>query len=387
MSRISRTRSAAAGIEAPASSASLHSEPLGNAAAAAKSRHSDLRQHQPEAKPQQQPPIMSADSTEQHSTEQHSADMPQVAGAMHQSSTDENMLASQSEAAKAPDGKIPLASGNPFPVASDSRAARTRSLPPKPTTARTRSTKPPAAKPAQTAAPAEHAVPEVHAAPSASHLSSTLAGIAQSLVTFSNNLHATPAHASDAVPEQIDMDLDFTNDSDDSDFQPGREPVQADDDVIDLSQEDPVDVVEHGDGSIAIRSPLQAAAVAAVEAGVGHDDDDEEEEFQQLKGKSKRKAAAKDASGGTSQYIFVAPCLLAHLPACKHARLYACLPAFAHGSSSCLLPLLCHLLLRKILPGFRRYLMSRCSLPCAVCSFNTAIKGSQQLLVWLVQYG
>lgn len=327
MSRISRTRSAAAGIEAPATSASLHSEPLGNAAAAAKCRHSDLRQHQPEAKPPQQPPIMSADSTEQHNTEQHSTDMPQVAGSLHQGSKDENMLASQSEAAKAPDGKIPLASGNPLSVPSDSRAARTRSLPPKPITARTRSTKPPRAKPAQTAAPAEHAVP---AAPSAHHLSSTLAGIAQSLVTFSNNLHAAP-NASDAMPEQIDMDLDITNDSDDSDFQPEQEPAEVDDDVIDLSQEDPVDVVEHGDGSIAIRSPLQAAAVAAVEAG-GVDDD--EEEFQQLQGKGKRKAAAKDATCGTSQHFLASlhpACLLAGLPAClsacKLARMPACLLA------------------------------------------------------------
>lgn len=310
MSRISRTRSAAAGIEAPATSASLHSEPLGNAAAAAKSRHSDLRQHQQEAKPQQQPPVMPADSAEQHST-----DMPQAAGLLPQDSKDENMLASQSEAAKAADRKIPMASSNSLPVPSDTRAARTRSLPPRPSTTRTRFTKPQPAKPAQTAAPAEHAVPEVPAAPSANHLSSTLAGIAQSLVTFSNNLHA--ANTSDPVPEQIDMDLDFTNDSGDSDFQPEQESAEADDDVIDLSQEDPVDVVEHGDGSIAIRSPLQAAAVAAVEAGVG---DDDEEEFQQLQGKGKRKTAAKDANGGMSQHslAFLQP-LLARSPACKLA--------------------------------------------------------------------
>ena len=310
MSRISRTRSAAAGIEAPASSATLHSEPLGNAAAAAKTRHSDLRQHQQEAKPQQQPPIMPADSTQQHST-----DVPQAAGIAHRGSKDENLLTSQSEAAKAPDRKIPTASGNSLPVPSDIRSARTRSLPPKPTAARTRSTKPLPTKPAQTAAPAEHDVPEVPPAPSSSHLPSTLAGIAQSLVTFSSNLQAAPAHTSDPAPEQIDMDLDFTNDTDDSDFQPEHEPAEADDDVIDLSQEDPVDVVEHGDGSIAIRSPLQAAAVAAVEAGVN---DDDEEEFQQLQGSSKRKTAAKDATGGASSHItaWLHPCLLAHLPAC-----------------------------------------------------------------------
>ena len=312
MSRISRTRSAAAGIEAPATSTSLHNEPLGNAAAAAKSRHNDLRQHQQEAKPAQQPQIMPADSTEQHST-----DMPQVTDLAHEGIKDENMLASQSEAAKAQDRQIPIASGDSLPVPSDTRAARTRSLPPKPTTARTRSAKAPPAKPAQTAAPAEHAVP---AAPSANHLSSTLAGIAQSLVTFSNNLHAAPAHTSDPVPEQIDMDLDFTNDSQDSDFQPEQE-FEADDDVIDLSQEDPVDVVEHGDGSIAIRSPLQAAAVAAVEAGVG---DDDEEEFQQLQGKGKRKTAGKDATGGMSHHSlgFLHPCLLAGLPACLPACLW-----------------------------------------------------------------
>ena len=312
MSRISRTCNAAAGIEAPVSSASLHSEPLGNAAAAAKSRHSDLRPHQQEAKPQQQPSIMPADSTQQHST-----DMPQASGIAQQGSKDENMLTSQSEAAQAPNRKLPAASVNSIPVPSDTRAARTRSLPPKPTTARTRSTKPPLLKPAQTAAPAEHAVP---AAPSASHLSSTLAGIAQSLVTFSNNLHAAPSHSSDPVPEQIDMDLDFTHDSDDSDFEPECEPAEADDDVTDLSQEDPVDVVELGDGSIAIRSPLQAAAVAAVETGVGNDD---EEEFQQLKGKSKHKAAAKDGTGGMFQHI---PCFAAPFLPCLPARL----PAYLH---------------------------------------------------------
>lgn len=312
MSRISRTRSAAAGIEAPAATANLHSEPLGNAAAAAKSRHSDLRQQQPEAKPPQQLAVMPAE----HSAAQHSMDTPQAECTAQQGSKDENM---QSEAAKPPQGKVSLATGTSLPLLTDSRTARTRSLPPKPTTTRTRSLRPPASTkpPPHTAAPAEHAEhagPAMPAAPSANHLSSTLAGIAQSLVSFSNSLHSAPPVPSTSAPEQIDMDFDFTNDSDDSDFQPELESAHAaeeDDEVIELSQEDPLDVVEHGDGSIAIRSPLQAAAVAAVEATAATaatavaacGDDDDEEEFQQLQGKGKRKAAAaKDATAGMTQH-------------------------------------------------------------------------------------
>ena len=332
MSRISRTRSAAAGIEAPAASASLHSEPLGNAAAAAKSRHSNLCQLPPEAKPQQQLPVMSADSAAQHSM-----DTPQTECMVHQGSKDEN---TQAEAAKAPQS---LASGTslPLPFPSDSRTARTRSLPPKPTTTRTRSLRPPAStKPAAPAEHAEHAGPDMPAAPSANHLSSTLAGIAQSLVSFSNSLHSAPPLSSNSAPEQIDMGCDFTNDSDDSDFQPEMEAAHAeeDDEVIDLSQEDPVDVVEHGDGSIAIRSPLQAAAVAAVEATAATaataGDDDDEEEFQQLQGKGKRKAAAaKDSTAGMSLHscvfesLFVG-CVLRHLNV-KPQALVCVLEAYA----------------------------------------------------------
>lgn len=307
MSRITRTRSSAAGIEAPPASVGLQNEPLGNAAAAAKNRHSDLRQHQQEAKPQPQPPVMPADNAGQHST-----DMPQ-AGLEHQGSLDENVLVSQSGTLKASDGKIPQAQANTH-ISSNSRAARTRSLPPKPSTGRTRSAKPPLARTTQAApAPAEHALPEAPAALSATNsLSLTLVGIAQSLVAFSANLHTTPAGPEDDLPEQIDMNCDLTNDSEDSDFQPEAEPAQ-DDDVIDLSQEDPLDVVEHADGSIAIRSPLQAAAVAAVEAAAEAGGDDDEEEFQQLQGKGKRKqaAAAKDMLGGRSQHSTTLACSLA----------------------------------------------------------------------------
>lgn len=297
MSRISRTRSAAAGIEAPAASVGLHSEPLGNAAAAAKNRHSDLRQHPQQAKSQQQPPVMPPDNVEQHSTDTLQADLT------HQDSLDENVLVSQSGALKASDGKIPPADVHTH-MPSDSRAARTRSLPPKPSTGRTRSAKPPLAKtvPHNPSSPAEHALPEAPAAPAANSLSSTLAGIAQSLVAFSTNLHTLPADPAESLPEQIDMDCDFTNDSDDSDFQPEMEPPQAEEEIIDLSQEDPLDVVEHTDGTIAIRSPLQAAAVAIVEAAAEADGGDDEEEFQQLQDKGKRKqAAAKDVMGGRSQ--------------------------------------------------------------------------------------
>ena len=287
MSRISRTRSAAAGIEAPATSSGLNSEPLGNAAAAAKTRHSGSRQLQQEAKSQrQQPSVMPADNTEQQSSANLQADI------QHQSSIDENAFAAQPQ--KVSDQIFSTAAGNTNQLLPDSHAARTRSLPPRPKPARTRSAKPPLARPAQSAAPAEHAMPAESAAPSANPLSSTLAGIAQSLVAFGSNLNNVPPDAADGAPEQIDMDFDFSNDSDDSDFQPDREPAQADDDVIDLSQEDPVDVVEHADGSVAIRSPLQAAAVAAVEA----DANDDEEEFQQLQGKSKRRQTKQASTGG-----------------------------------------------------------------------------------------
>ena len=333
MSRIARTRSAAAGIEAPATSVGHHSEPLGNAAAAAKNRHCDLRQHQQEAK-SQQPPVVPGDRVGQHST-----DMPQV-DLVHQGSKDENILVSTSDVPKALDGKLPPADGNTHIPSDSLRAARTRSLPPKPSTARTRSAKLPSAKAAQEAAPAvhalpdapaEHALPAAHAAPSANRLSSTLAGIAHSLVTFSNKLHAAPADSAEAVTEQIDMDFDFTNDSDDSDFQPEQEPAQADDEVIDLSQEDPLDVIEHPDGLIAIRSPLQAAAAAATKAG-GEEDDDEDE-FQQ-QGKGKRKQAAKDPIGGEST---TSPCLLgAHLTMSSYAMYFTICtePLLATGHST-----------------------------------------------------
>lgn len=308
MSRISRTRSGAAGIEAPAASVRLPSEPLGNAAAAAKNRHSDLRQHPQQAKSQQQLPVVSADNAEQHSTNMLQADLT------HQDSLDENVLVAQSGTLKAPDGKIPPADAHTH-LPSDSRAARTRSLPPKPSSGRTRSAKAPLAKTSHNpSSPAEHALPDAPAAPAANSLSSTLAGIAQSLVAFSTNLHTMPADPAESLPEQIDMDCDFTNDSEDSDFQPEMESPQAEDDIIDLSQEDPLDVVEHTDGSIAIRSPLQAAAVAVVEtaaasaaeAGGG----DDEEEFQQLQGKGKRKQqpAAKGVMGGRLYPSL--PCLL-----------------------------------------------------------------------------
>lgn len=287
MSRISRTRSAAAGIEAPATSSGLNSEPLGNAAAAAKTRHSGNRQVQQEAKSQkQQPPVMPVDHPEQQSSDNLQADV------QHQGSIDENDWAAQPE--KASEQILPTATGNSHQLLPDSHAARTRSLPPRPKPARTRSAKPPLTKPVQSAAPAEHAVPAEPAVPSVNPLSSTLAGIAQSLVAFGSNLHNAPPDA-DEAPEQIDMDFHFSNESDDSDFQPDREPAQADDEVIDLSQEDPVDVVEHPDGSVAIRSPLQAAAVAAVEA----DANDDEEEFQQLQGQGKRRQTKQVSTGGT----------------------------------------------------------------------------------------
>ena len=286
MSHISRTRSAAAGIEAPAGSSGLLTESVGNAAAAAKTRHSGSRLSGQEAKSQvQQLSGMPAGSTQQCKKDDSHTEL------LHQGSVDENALAAQPDKmlkdkikSAADDGQLP----------SDSHAARTRSLPPRPKPARTRSAKPAPAKPVQTAAlaeRAEHALPAGGAMPAAHPLSTTLAGIAQSLVAFGSHLHTASSDLVEETREQIDIDMD---DSDDSDFQPDKEPAAADDDIINLSQEDPLDVVEHLDGSFAIRSPLQAAAVAAVDLG----EDDDEEEFQQLQGKGKRKQTAKLSAAG-----------------------------------------------------------------------------------------
>ena len=299
---MSRTRSAAAGVAAPGShSEGLLSESASNAAAAAKARHSSSAAQQAAVQQQQQQPHTTAAGCEDaeaklaHSTQQHLL--------AHQGSIDENALEFQTKDVVkplVPKGNTGAASSQ---LPSGSHASRTRSLPPKPKAAKTRSAKPAAAKPAPPASSAEHAVPEQSAEhtvseqaaePSANPLSSTLAGLAQGLAAQKKHTRHV-SDAAEAVPEQIDLDFDFSNDSEDSDFQPDKElePHQAEDEVIDLSQEDPLDVVEQPDGLVSIRSPPQAAAAAAVAEA----SDDDEEEFQQLAGKRKQPAKAASAKG------------------------------------------------------------------------------------------
>lgn len=299
---MSRTRSAAAGVAAPGShSEGLLSESASNAAAAAKARHSSSAAQQAAMQQQQQQPHTTAAGCEEaeaklaHSTQQHLL--------AHQGSIDENALEFQTKdlvKPLVPKGNTGAASSQ---LPSGSHASRTRSLPPKPKAAKTRSAKPAAAKPAPPASSAEHAVPEQSAEhtvseqtakPSANPLSSTLAGLAQGLAAQKKHTRHV-SDAAEAVPEQIDLDFDFSNDSEDSDFQPDKElePQQAEDEVIDLSQEDPLDVVEQPDGLVSIRSPPQASAAAAVAEA----SDDDKEEFQQLAGKRKQPAKAATAKG------------------------------------------------------------------------------------------
>lgn len=296
---MSRTRSAAAGVAAPGShSEGLLSESAGNAAAAAKARHSSSAAQQAAMQQQQQPPASAAGCEDAEAKLAHTIQQNLLA---HQGSIDENALDFQTKKMVKPlepKAKTGAASSQ---LPTGSHASRTRSLPPKPRAAKTRSAKPAAAKPAPPASSAEHAVPEQGAEhivpsqtaePSANPLSSTLAGLAQGLAAQKKRTRHV-SDAAEAVPEQIDLDFDFSNDSEDSDFQPDKEsePQQAEDEVIDLSQEDPLDVVEQPDGLVSIRSPPQAAAAAA-EAS-----DDDEEEFQQLAGKRKQPAKAATAKG------------------------------------------------------------------------------------------
>ena len=302
MSRMSRTRSAAAGVAAPGSHPEgLLSESASNAAAAAKARHSSSVAQQAAMQQQQQPRASAAGFEDAETKPAHSTHQKLLA---HEGSIDENALDFQTKDLVKPlEPKVHTgAASSQLPTGS--HASRTRSLPPKPKTAKTRSAKPSAAKPAAPASsaehaehavpeqPAEHAVPEQTAEPSADPLSSTLAGLAQGLAAQKMRSRHVSA-AAEAVSEQIELDFDFSNDSEDSDFQPDKEPEpqQAEDEVIDLSQEDPLDIVEQPDGLVSIRSPPQAAAAAA-EAS-----DDDEEEFQQLAGKRKQPAKAAAAKG------------------------------------------------------------------------------------------
>lgn len=284
-SLMSHTRRAAADVAAPGNnSEGLLSESASNAAAAAKARHSSSLTQQVATQQQQQPHMPAAQAVD--------ADLAHVKAKQqlaltHQGSIDENALESESQdAVRAVAPKLSTGQDS-NQVPQSSHASRTRSLPPKPKSTKTRLAKPVAAKTVNNAVPAEPALPV------ANPLSSTLAGLAQGLAA-SRNKSDNPSDAVEVVPEQIDLDCDFSSDSDDSDFQPDKEPAQAEDEVIDLSQEDPLDVVEQADGLVSIRSPPQAAPAAAA-AAEASDDNDDEEEFQRLAGKRKQpaKAAAK----------------------------------------------------------------------------------------------
>lgn len=273
MSHTSRTRSAAAGVRA----AGKHAEGLlgataSNAAVATKNRHNSSVVQQ--AAMQQS--LQSAD------TAAKPALLKQQLALAHQGSIDENVN-TQSDNTVEPSAPKPAAGADSSQPLPGTHAARTRSLPPKPNSAKTRSAKQAATRLVQTAV---RAVPEEPALPAVNPLSTTLAGLAQGLVA-SRNINSI-SDAAEAVPEQIDLDFDFSNDSEDSDFQPDNEPAAAAEEVIDLSQEDRLDVVEQADGLVSIRSPPQVAAAAVASAADASDDD--EEEFQQLGGKRSQPA-------------------------------------------------------------------------------------------------
>ena len=304
MSHISRTRSAAAGVQAPGKNTegSL-STSASNAATAAKSRHNNSAV-QPPVMPQQQMHTQPSQSPEFQAT----AKEQQLALA-HQRSIDENVLETKPSGNMQPPPSKPSSTADSKAPPSSKQPSRTRSLPPKPKAARTRSAKPAAAKPSRAASSpaepaehAEHAEPKIATAGPSNPLASTLASLAQGLAAARNSSAADAAE--DA--EQIDLDIDFSSGADDSDFQPDNEAAEADDvEVLDLSQEDPLDVVEQADGLVSIRSPPTASAAQQEAAGASSNDDDEEE-FQQLAGK--RKQPAKAAAKGVS---WIASCLQA----------------------------------------------------------------------------
>ena len=285
---MNRTRSTAAGVEAPMTEA-MTGEPKGRgAAAAAKSRHSRNLPAQPAATQQ-----ADADHAELETIASQDTGLPHDVLAQQQS-VDKITLDAEANVA----GKPQTDKGT---AALPKAASRTRSLPakpaqPKPSRAGKAAKAPTTA--AEPGAPAEHAGhAEPSMEPSSNPLSTTLASVAQTLAASRQKraLH-TSAAAEAADVEQIDVASDFANESGDSDFEPGNnsDPEISDVEVIDLSQEDPLDVVQQPDGLLSIRSPEQASAVAAL--AEGSDIDDDEEEFQQLAGKGKRKQPVKAAA-------------------------------------------------------------------------------------------
>lgn len=306
MSRINRTRSTAAGVEVAMSDA-MASEAKGQGAAAAKSRHANSLAAQ-QATAREAPHIQSASGKglpkEQAPKSEKTAQ--QQALLSHQGSINENAL----EDSATPDDALATqaAAKQPSKALLAKAISRSRSLPPKaqaPQSSKAAKPAKPAAQPAaQSAAQsaAQAAAPQAADPPLADYdsdaaqhpLSDTLAGLAQGLAASRQRRPVSTAVP--AAMEVIDLDGDLANDSGDSDFQPedNSDAAISDVEVIDLSQEDPLDVVEQPNGLVSIRSPEQAAAGAAVAAASGTDDD--EEEFQRLAGKGKRKQPAKAAA-------------------------------------------------------------------------------------------
>lgn len=298
MSRMNRTRSKAAGVEAPQLEAMAGDKGRG-AAAAAKSRHS-RNQHA------QLPVAQDVATAEEPGPDGMAPKSFPVAGAEqaadllhYQHSIDENAVNGHTDAQDhLPSDTAVATKGSELLKA----ASQTRNTP-------AQASQPKAAQPkasklgnvekaSASAEQAAHGEPPLPAEPVSNLLSTTLASVAQTLAA-SRQRRALP-NSSTADPsalKQIDLDDDFPNESGDSDFEPGggSDPDISDVEVIDLSQEDPLDVVQQADGLLSIRSPEQAAAAApAVAEGCGTDDD--EEEFQHLAGKGKRKQPAKAAA-------------------------------------------------------------------------------------------
>lgn len=288
MSRMNRTRSIAAGVEAPQSEAMAGEGKGCGAAAAAKSRHSRSLLAQSAATQQT--------DTDETDLKRFASDGAEQSQDLldHQHSLNENAFDCQADGAEEQSDQA--AAAQPDKTSLPRITLRTRSLPPKAAQPKSNRTgkaakATTAAEPAMPAEHLEHSQPT--AEPNSNPLSSTLAGLAQSLAASRQRRAVRESNTADAL-EQIDLAGDFANESGDSDFDPGNgsNPEISDVEVIDLSQEDPLDVVAQPNGLLSIRSPQQAAAVAE---GSGTDDD--EEEFQQLAGRGKRKQPAKAAAG------------------------------------------------------------------------------------------
>lgn len=286
---MNRTRSKAAGVETPPIEAMAGDSKGRGAAAAAKSRHSRSLHAQPAGQ--------QADAAQTEPEAFPSDDAGQAQDLLHnEHSIDENVMDNNAEQPQPNKADV----AQPQKASSASRMR----LPPKaaqPKTSRAGKAAKVAAALAEPAAPAEPAA--LSNGPSKNPLSTTLASVAQTLAASRQRRALPSSSTAEITAEQIDLENDFASESGDSDFQPcnGSDPDISDVEVIDLSQEDPPDVVEQPSGLLSIRSPEQATAATAVAKDSGTDDD--EEEFQKLAGKGKRKQPAKGAAADTGKPV------------------------------------------------------------------------------------